>query len=60
MRVPAVGPVRVPVPTCDDGGRPFRMTSPTASRGYEPVYGATGITGFDRRRGWDDGVDTGC
>jgi hypothetical protein len=44
----------------DDHGKPFRMTSPTASRGYEPVYGATGITGFDRRRGWDDGVDTRC
>jgi hypothetical protein len=46
--------------TVDDSGQPFRMTSPTASRGYEPVYGATGITGFDRRRGWDNGVDTGC
>lgn len=44
----------------DDNGQPFRMTSPTASRGYEPVYGATGISGFDRRRGWDNGVDTGC
>jgi hypothetical protein len=46
--------------TVDDSGRPFRLTSPTASRGYEPVYGATGITGFDRRRGWDNGVDTAC
>jgi hypothetical protein len=46
--------------TVDDSGQPFRVTSPTASRGYAPVYGATGITGFDRRRGWDNGVDTGC
>ena len=46
--------------TVDDSGQPFRVTSPTASRGFAPVYGATGITGFDRRRGWDDGVDTGC
>lgn len=30
----------------DDGGKPFRVTSPSASRGYEPVYGPTGITGF--------------
>jgi hypothetical protein len=46
--------------TVDDSGKPFRVTSPTASRGYAAVYGATGITGFDRRRGWDDGVDTNC
>ena len=32
----------------DDGGKPFRVTSASASRGYEPVYGATGITGFSR------------
>lgn len=30
----------------DDGGKPFRVTSASASRGYEPVYGPTGITGF--------------
>ncbi|MBW3654392.1 MAG: hypothetical protein KY433_12625, partial [Actinobacteria bacterium] len=30
----------------DDGGKPFRVTSPSASRGFEPVYGPTGITGF--------------
>ena len=34
----------------DDGGKPFRVTSPRASRGYEPVYGATGITSFARSR----------
>jgi hypothetical protein len=32
----------------DDGGKPFRVTSVRASRGYEPVYGATGITSFRR------------
>jgi hypothetical protein len=32
----------------DDDGKPFRVTSPRASRGYEPVYGATGITSFAR------------
>jgi hypothetical protein len=46
--------------TVDDSGQPFRVTAPRASRGYAPVYGATGITGFDRRRGWDNGVDSGC
>ena len=30
----------------DDGGDPFRVTATRASRGYEPVYGPTGITGF--------------
>lgn len=34
----------------DDGGKPFRVTSSSASRGYEPVYGPTGITGFSRSR----------
>lgn len=34
----------------DDGGEPFRVTSSSASRGYEPVYGPTGITGFSRSR----------
>lgn len=34
--------------TVDDGGKPFRVTSPRASRGYEPVYGATGISSFSR------------
>ena len=34
----------------DDGGEPFRVTAPSASRGYEPVYGATGITSFARSR----------
>jgi len=32
----------------DDDGKPFRVTSTSASRGYEPVYGPTGITGFSR------------
>jgi hypothetical protein len=34
----------------DDGGKPFRVTAPSASRGYEPVYGATGIKSFTRSR----------
>jgi hypothetical protein len=36
--------------TVDDGGKPFRVTAPSASRGYEPVYGATGIKSFTRSR----------
>jgi len=40
---------RLTVPV-DDGGKPFRVTSASASRGYEPVYGATGITSFARSR----------
>lgn len=32
----------------DDAGKPFRVTSARASRGYEPVYGATAITSFRR------------
>jgi len=34
----------------DDAGKPFRVTSASASRGYEPVYGPTGITSFARSR----------
>jgi hypothetical protein len=34
----------------DDHGEPFRVTSASASRGYEPVYGATGIKSFTRSR----------
>lgn len=34
----------------DDRGEPFRVTSARASRGYEPVYGATGITSFTPSR----------
>jgi hypothetical protein len=34
----------------DDGGKPFRVSSASASRGYEPVYGATGIKSFTRSR----------
>lgn len=36
--------------TVDDGGKPFRVTSANASRGYEPVYGATGIRSFARSK----------
>jgi hypothetical protein len=42
--------------TIDDGGRPFRVTSVRASRGYAPRFGATGISGFVRKRSWDGGV----
>lgn len=35
----------------DDDGDPFRVTSARASRGYEPIYGVTGITGFTRVSG---------
>lgn len=45
--------------TVDDGGKPFRVTSPRRSRGYAPRFGATGITGFARERDWDRGVK-GC
>jgi hypothetical protein len=34
----------------DDHGSPFRVTATSRSRGYEPVYGATGITSFERSR----------
>jgi hypothetical protein len=43
----------------DDGGEPFRVTSARASRGYEPRFGATGISGFARKRAWDGGIK-GC
>lgn len=36
------------VVSVDDGGEPFRVTATSASRGYEPIYGPTGITGFTR------------
>lgn len=45
--------------TVDDGGRPFRVTSPRASRGYAPLFGPTGIAGFARERAWDRGI-RGC
>ncbi len=32
----------------DDGGEPFRVTSVSASQGYEPVYGVSGIRAFKR------------
>lgn len=32
----------------DDGGEPFRVTATRSSRGYAPVYGATGVTSFER------------
>jgi hypothetical protein len=40
----------------DDGGEPFRLTSPRESRGYAPRFGATGISGFARRSAWDSGI----
>lgn len=43
----------------DDGGTPFRVTSARSSRGYEPVYGATGITSFQRSRSLARG-DSSC
>jgi hypothetical protein len=42
--------------TVDDGGKPFRVTSPRESRGYAPRFGATGISGFARRPAWDGGI----
>jgi hypothetical protein len=45
--------------TVDDAGKPFRVTAPSASRGYEPVYGATGITSFARSRSLARGA-SGC
>jgi hypothetical protein len=42
--------------TVDNGGEPFRVTSPRASRGYAPRFGATGISGFARRPAWDGGI----
>ena len=42
--------------TVDDGGEPFRVTSPRDSRGYAPRFGATGIRGFARRPAWDGGI----
>lgn len=37
---------RTSVVGVDDGGEPFRVTAASDSRGYEPVYGTTGITSF--------------
>jgi hypothetical protein len=45
--------------TVDDGGRAFRVTAVSASRGYTPLFGPTGIAGFARERSWDRGVK-GC
>ena len=45
--------------TVDDGGKPFRVTSVRRSRGYTARFGATGVSGFARKRSWDRGV-TGC
>jgi hypothetical protein len=42
--------------TVDNGGEPFRVTSPRESRGYAPRFGATGISGFARRSAWDGGI----
>lgn len=41
---------RVSTVVVDDRGGPFRVTSTRSSNGYEPVYGATGITSFERSR----------
>jgi len=46
--------------TVDDAGAPFRVTSARSSRGYAPEFGATGINGFARDRGWDRGRIKGC
>lgn len=45
--------------TVDDRGGPFRVTAVSASRGYTPLFGPTGIAGFARERSWDRGVK-GC
>jgi hypothetical protein len=45
--------------TVDDGGEPFRVTAVRSSRGYTPRFGATGVSGFARKRSWDRGVK-GC
>ena len=42
--------------TVDNGGEPFRVTSPRESHGYAPRFGATGISGFARQPAWDGGV----
>jgi hypothetical protein len=44
----------------DDGGKPFRVTAASASRGYAPIFGATGIRGFARERPWDGGITKAC
>ena len=33
----------------DDGGEPFRVTSERSSRSYQPIYGQSGIIGYERR-----------
>ena len=37
-----------------DGGKPFRVTATRASRSYRPIYGVSGIVGYERRRGFED------
>ena len=38
----------------DDGGKPFRVTSSRSSQAYRPIYGASGIIGYARQRGFED------
>ena len=38
----------------DDGGKPFRVTSARSSQAYRPIYGASGIIGYARQRGFED------
>ena len=40
--------------TVDDGGKPFRVTSARDSRSYRPIYGVSGIIGYERQRGFED------
>lgn len=35
--------------TVDDGGKPFRVTSERSSRSYRPIYGQSGIIGYERQ-----------
>ncbi len=46
----------------DNGGEPFRVTTETASEGYEAGFnttrtGATGAPVLRREPAWDDGID---
>ena len=37
-----------------DRGKPFRVTPASASQGYRPIYGVSGIIGYERQRGFED------
>jgi hypothetical protein len=42
----------------NNGGEPFRVTTETASKGYEPHINLKGLgTGLHREPGWDNGID---